>query len=155
VGDAQTVRINGNKVTATLVKIADPAPKPTFTAAGSDADASARIVGVEMTFTNKSQKPEPIGLVEPTTSVSNTEFNVTGQLSGGSDNESFNNYGTGFGGCTATPASNNLAPGATATYCVLLKVKSGDKAIEIDWNSIDTDNDQATWGFPDRHRARP
>ena len=101
-----------------------------------------------MTFTNKSQKPEPIGLAAPTTSVSNTEFDVTGQLKGGSNDESFNNYGTGFGGCTATPASNNLAPGATATYCVLLKVKSGDKVIEIDWNSIDTDNDQATWAVP-------
>jgi hypothetical protein len=63
----------------------------------------SRYVGVEMTFTNKSRKPEPISLA---------------------------------------------APGATASYCVLLNVKSGDKVIEIDWSSIDTDNDQASWLVP-------
>jgi hypothetical protein len=146
-GDAQTVRINDDKVKVTLAKLTDPATGAVEVVTATP-DATVRNVGVQMTFDNISSSPEAIGLAAPSGNVSDTEFDVTGQFSGGGDDESFNNYATGFSGCTPTAASNTLAPGATAVYCVILSVPTNKKIVEIDWNGEDTDNDMAIWLVP-------
>jgi hypothetical protein len=148
VGDAESVRIDGNKVQATLVKIYDPATNPVFwPGISSDLTTGDRYVGIEMTFTNQSQQPEALGqarILQPL----DKQFDAVGQLSGGGADNSANHFTTSFDGCTPTDDALTLAPGASATYCVTLKVPTGAQVIEVDWNGIDSNDDEARWSVP-------
>jgi hypothetical protein len=137
VGDTQTVRINDDNVKVEVVKIFDPASGVTFYSP----------VGVQIMFTNVSSKPEAILAIDPP--AGQMSFDIQGQMSDGSGDESANHYSTGFGGCTNTfAADGNLAPGATATYCQPFYLAAGNKLVEVDWNGIDTDNDEAIIAVP-------
>jgi hypothetical protein len=150
VGDTQTVRINDDNVKVEVVKIFDPASGVTFYSPDDSTTKTAgggRYVGVQIMFTNVSSKPEAILAIDPP--AGQMSFDIQGQMSDGSGDESANHYSTGFGGCTNTfAADGNLAPGATATYCQPFYLAAGNKLVEVDWNGIDTDNDEAIIAVP-------